>query len=263
MKDFFYEYYHDKNKNLSAQYAKNFYETPAHFHKVIEIVYLFDDNLKMIVDDETIFPGANDVVFVHNYKIHEFFLKGNEPNERFVLILPCDYTEETNKQTLPPLLNDKAFNERYIKPLFELLCFKKAELPPLVQKGYINVLMGYLVSHYLLVPVKRSDDIELMVSILRFIDENYAENLTLDSVSSHFGYNRYYFSRLFNLYIGENLSNYIHVVRLQHFLRRKKKDKTASIASLAMDCGFESVPTFYRCFKKIYKKSPKEYFAEV
>ena len=122
--------------------------------------------------------------------------------------------------------------------------------------------MGYLLSHYPLVPVKRSDSVDLMVRVLCFLDENYADKMTLDSVSAEFGYNKYYFSRLFNKYIGESLTNYIHIVRLQHFMRKRKKNKTASIADLAMDCGFDSVPTFYRCFKKIYHKSPKEYFSK-
>ena len=260
MQELFYEYHHDKDTRLWVNRASG-YETPRHFHKSVEVIYMLKGALRVSFEDEEYTATEDDILYVSNYRIHKFSFEPGYEYEKIILILPCNYEEEKENETLPALLNDKEFNKK-LKSLFELLYEERETLPSRVKRGYVTVLTGYLTSHYPTEPIKRDNSVELMVQILCYIDENYTEKLTLDSVSAHFGYNKYYFSRLFNKYIGEGLTNYIHIVRLQHFMRRRKKDKRASIADIAMDCGFESIPTFYRCFKKIYKKNPKEYFSE-
>ena len=105
-------------------------------------------------------------------------------------------------------------------------------------------------------------NLEIMVDILQYINMHYKEPLTLEGVASAFGYNKYYFSRIFNRYIGESLSNYINVVRVQNFMRAANEEKNPQISRLAEECGFESMPTFYRAFEKLYGESPKKYFGK-
>ena len=70
--------------------------------------------------------------------------------------------------------------------------------------------------HYQTLPASATPKISTIMEALNYIDEHYAEPLSLDSISSVFGYNKYYFSRLFNTYIGENLNNYINMVRIRN-----------------------------------------------
>ena len=135
-------------------------------------------------------------------------------------------------------------------------------MPQLVKKGYLNVVMGLLFDHYPSVPIRTSSNIESIVAVLEYIDKHFAEPLSLESIASEFGYNKYYFSRFFNRYIGENLTNYINIVRINNFMHLSKKYKSPQISKLAMECGFESMPTFYRSFKKLYGETPKSYFSK-
>ena len=101
---------------------------------------------------------------------------------------------------------------------------------------------------------------DFVIKVLRYVEEHSSEPITLDSISAHFGYNKYYFSRLFNRSVGTNLSSYLGFVRLRTFMRLKKEQKSEKIAKLASLAGFDSLPTFYRTFTSVYKTSPKEYF---
>ena len=56
-----------------------------------------------------------------------------------------------------------------------------------------------------------------------------------------------------------SLSNYINVVRLREFMARIRDEDAPAISKLAAECGFESMPTFYRAFAKLYGESPKSY----
>lgn len=57
-----YEYFHDRDTSLTASYGVN--SVPqAHFHRCIEILYIFDGEMRCEVEDETFVAGADDIVF--------------------------------------------------------------------------------------------------------------------------------------------------------------------------------------------------------
>jgi AraC-like DNA-binding protein len=263
MKNIYYEYYHDKDSAFKVHLGKNT-NTQPHFHKCIEILYLVSGSMESTVADMTRETKSDQIVFVHNYYIHAF--KPIEEYKKYFFIIPVNFSTDLDKKmknaTLAPILDDRNFNRENILPIFKKMYEERNTMPTLVKKGYLNVIMGLLFQHYESIPIQTPSNIEFMVDVLQYIDKNYMQNLTLDSVSQHFGYNKYYFSRLFNRYIGENLSNYINMVRLQNFTRLAKEQENPQVSKLAMDCGFDSLPTFYRAFSRLYKTSPKEIFSK-
>ena len=264
MENIFYEYIHDKSKVMRVFQGVNT-ETPKHFHRTVEILYVLEGEIYTTVGDEEFVAQRDEIIFVHNYYIHSFMPK--TPYKKYVLIITSNYENDIDKllkhSTPSSHLSDVEFNRRELLPIFEKLCNENETMPALVKKGYVDILVGLLFSNYPSFPVKTQDNIEFMVDILHFIDEHYSEPLTLDSVAATFGYNKYYFSRLFNRYIGESLSNYINLVRVRNFMQRCKNVGSPQIAKLAAECGFESMPTFYRTFSKIYGESPKSYFSKL
>lgn len=114
--------------------------------------------------------------------------------------------------------------------------------------------------HYQTLPASATPKISTIMEALNYIDEHYAEPLSLDSISSVFGYNKYYFSRLFNTYIGENLNNYINMLRIRNLVSSAKKKDNPNLSELVFENGFDSMTTFYRSFSKFYDRSPTEVF---
>ena len=263
MKNIFYEYLRDKSPVMKAFIGKSSV-AKAHFHRNIELIYVISGEVVSEVGEEAFTARDDEIIFVHNYYIHSY--RPGTEYRKYVLIIPSDYADDIDKivksSTLPPVLSDTEFNRENIKPIIKKLCDEVDTMPSLVKKGYVNVIIGLLFERYPNLPVKTAANIEMMVDILHYIDEHYKEPLTLESISGVFGYNKYYFSRIFNRYIGESLSNYINVVRVQHFMRQAKEMENPQISKLAEECGFESMPTFYRAFSKLYGESPKSYFAK-
>lgn len=263
MENIFYEYNRDKSTKMVILYGKSSV-AHRHFHRNLEILYVLDGEIETTVGDESFTAGANEIVFVHNYYIHSF--KPKTQYQKYVVIVPAEFCDDVDKvlkaSTVPSLLSDLEFNKDVLKPIFDKLYNETETMPPLVKKGYVNVIIGMLFSHYPRLSIKTPANIEIMVDILQYINLHYKEKLTLESVANEFGYNKYYFSRIFNRYIGENLSNYINVVRIQNFMRLARETENPQISKLAEECGFESMPTFYRSFEKLYGESPKKYFAK-
>ena len=263
MENVYYEYCRDTDLDMPV-WEGNSANAKRHFHRAIEILYVESGEVESTVGDGSFVAEADDISFVHNYYIHSF--KPKTEYKKLVFIVSPAFENDVNKilksRTLTAHLTDKDFNRREILPFFERLYTENKTMPRLVKKGYLNIKLGMLLDHYPTSPIISSDGIEVMVDILRYIDLHYKEPITLESIASAFSYNKCYFSRMFNRYIGESLSNYVNIVRLREFMARAKEKDSPSISKLAAECGFESMPTFYRAFTKLYGESPKTYLSK-
>ncbi len=261
MNNAYYEYFHDKRDELYITSGVNI-ECGLHFHRSIELLYLLSGEMKCKVGKEEFVAESDDIIFVHNYYHHSFAPVADY--EKIFLIVPhnfeSDFESFISQSTLPALMSDKEFNRKFLRPIIETLYNGRKKTSSLIKKGYLNVIIGTLLDHYPSEKLDQNSGISFLVNVLSYIDENYAKPLTLDMIAHEFGYNKYYFSRLFNAYIGENLNNYINLVRLRNFVSLSKSNEKRSITELAYECGFDSLTTFYRYFNKIYSKSPSEMF---
>ena len=258
MENLLYEYFRDKDEKITISRSSAMAVQP-HFHRNVEVLYILSGSVSTKVGDEQFTAEEGDIIFVHNYSVHSF----NNVHTKYFLILPPYYAQDIDKKlsksTLPPYLSDKEFNKTLL-PIFEKIYDEFDTMPSLVKKGYLNVLFGSLLAHYPSVPVEKPADIDFIVKVLHYVEEHYSDPITLDSISSVFGYNKYYFSRIFNRCVGENLSSYVNTVRLRYFMKQMKAEASPRISKVALASGFESIPTFYRCFTRAYGISPKEYF---
>ncbi len=263
MENIYYEYNRDTGLDMPVFEGRST-KSYRHFHRAIEILYVEQGEVECCVGDEVFVAEPDTIIFVHNYYIHSF--KPKTEYKKLVFIITPSFESDVNKilknHTLPSHLTDKEFNRREILPFFERLYNENKEMPRLVKKGYINIIFGQLLEHYPTRSVKTTDGIEMMVDILRYIDAHYKEPITLESIADAFGYNKCYFSRMFNRYIGESLSNYVNIVRLREFMEMAKEIGSPAISKLASECGFVSMPTFYRAFAKLYGESPKSYLSK-
>lgn len=253
-----YDAIHDRTSNIRFFFGENG-EAPLHFHRCIEILYITQGCAHCSVEDESFNAEKDDIIFVPRCAVHEIAPAPSYGN--FVLIVKTAYANDfaaaLEKKTFAPLLKDHSFN----RTLFSLfLRMQRIMQKPsfLVLKGCIDMLVGSLLDHYELYPFTPTPNLSVVIKALDFIDEHFSEPVTLDSLAAHFGYNKYYFSHLFNTYIGENLNNYINGVRIRNFLEKAKQSNSVNYANLAFDCGFESMTTFHRHFLRIHQKTPSE-----
>ena len=95
-------------------------------------------------------------------------------------------------------------------------------------------------------------------SVLRYISDHFTEELTLSSLSARFGYSPQYFSKLFHRYMKINLTEYISVARVNHAKKLLDTNRAKSVAEIAFESGFSSLPTFYRTYKKVFGTLPRD-----
>ena len=261
-KNFFYEPQHDRTDAIEFFHGSG--HTMPHFHRCIEILYITDGAIECEIGGEKFLAEKDDVVFTHKCAVHELIPAPDYAD--YVLIVGQSYSDDFSsifqKRTLPAHLADYNFN-RTLRGYFDALgeaCGKTGAGMELVKKGLVDVIVGSLLGHYERVPASSTPALGTVVGVLNYIDEHYSEPITLETVSDAFGYNKYYFSRLFNRYVGENLNNYVNMIRVRNLVARAQREEEPRLASLVFECGFDSMTTFYRSFSRCYDRPPTEVF---
>ena len=86
-------------------------------------------------------------------------------------------------------------------------------------------------------------------------------NLSLDTLASETGLNRYYISGAMNRCTGKHFNAFINEYRVKEAIRLASNPKTAhaTIEEIAFESGFNDRTSFYRSFKKITGISPAEF----
>ena len=92
----------------------------------------------------------------------------------------------------------------------------------------------------------------------QYIQEHYAESLSLEEVSSQAGFSSSYFSTLFRKETGKNFLEYLTDVRIEEAKRLLRRSGD-TIEQIGKAVGMNDYKRFSKTFKKITGISPKEY----
>lgn len=219
--------------------------------------------MDLTVNAESFCVKPDEMVFLDRYDYH--MIQKDQHYTKYTLIFPPDCIGETEPEggyALPLILRDTDYNRQQIKPLLDGFFETKDNSTPLISRSYAGLILGKLTAYYGADKEKVCPDRALVAEILQYIELHYTESVTLDSLSKQFGYSKYYLSRLFNERVTDSLCNYVHIVRLRHFVEQYRKKPDGKITDVAMDCGFRSISTFYRCFFEQYGVPPRRYFRQ-
>ncbi|MDQ0492821.1 helix-turn-helix transcriptional regulator [Paenibacillus brasilensis] len=100
--------------------------------------------------------------------------------------------------------------------------------------------------------------LERLTLITDYIQENYDQSLSLDSIAQIFGLSPEYLSRFFVKHVGMTLFQYINAIRLERSFR-VLMNTDHSIPQIALEHGFPNEKSFARVFKKVYQATPHQY----
>lgn len=98
--------------------------------------------------------------------------------------------------------------------------------------------------------------------IKNYLDANYSENITLDTLAELSHMNKYYMAHAFTKYIGLSPINYLLQKRIQEG-KSLLESTSYSIAQISSTLGFSSQSYFSQSFKKATGKTPVQYRTEV
>ena len=262
MREIFYEFDADKSDYFwSWQFTKNY--TPPHFHKSLEMIYCVKGSMTVFIDREYHTLHENQICFIPSYIVHSNKYQDDD-NVIHSFLFAHNYFHDFEKsfpqKNIPYLLLNTEKNLSIYKDILKIFNiyaqynYNGNNIPFLQKQALINEILLKLTETYPLVTSSESKENETIIEILKFINENYKEDLNLSKIAKKFHYSTKYFSDYFTRNVGCPFTKYLHNVRIKNILYQKENsDNKQSIAQLAFGNGFNSLPTFYRVLKQ-YKK---------
>lgn len=234
-----------------------------HYHRQLEMILCHSHSMTIFLDQKSVTIKRGDIVIVNSFCMHKYSQKRKRCR---VLCLPLKYTSHFQKLLTPNCqyaIIEKQKGHRSIqKAIIKLKNFNKVN--SILQDSMIYNLLGHLHTQDISINVeklKSNDDITL--KIIEYITNNYANEITLDSLASHCNLSRNYLSSIFNSLFECNLNEYLNQVRLRAFLEKQTSNATEDILATAYSVGYKSPRTFYNAFKKQFKVPPLDYLSQI
>ena len=241
-----------------------------HYHDEIELLAVTEGELFCVVSGKSYRCQKGDVLFFSARIPHSTYLENSFCNYTLIQFRPEHFLGDSNN-------TGKYFN-RFIRnadlpfailhndELFEIIAKalaeqqKHAEAFEIYIKGAIFAIIALLCREGALSASNSvySADIKKILPALSYIDENYAQNITLDDVAKAQNLNPSYFCRVFKRASGSSFVDYLNFVRIcksEKLIASGEK----SILEVAGDVGFTSLSYFNRMFKRYKNCTPTEY----
>ena len=103
-----------------------------------------------------------------------------------------------------------------------------------------------------------SDHINRINRALDYIQGNLEKQMTLEEISTIACFSPFHFHRIFSVYLGESLNNYIRRLRLER-TAEKLCYTNIPISDLAFSAGYETSSSFTKAFKQHFLESPSAF----
>lgn len=246
-----YESFSDDADYFRCSEMKNVF-TEMHFHSSWEFIFVAEGRLCALLDGVEYRAEAGDILFIPGFVLH--YVPRTEKNRCVSVVFSQNFRkifDEEYGKGFDFLLKNQGEKTAEVFRFVEA-CLKKFPTFNLCEKhGFANMFLGMLAEIYPLKAFEKNSSERFIVNVLRYIDENFTHNITVERVAERFGYSKNYLSFLFNKYTGMGFCDYLSRVRITRAMNRLSKEKDeCSVTAIAMECGFNSMNTFYRAKQK-------------
>jgi AraC-like DNA-binding protein len=180
----------------------------------------------------------------------------NPPEDKLALIVVFgnkymhSFKQLHQGKPFPSLLTNKEYNDEIYNLLLTWLGFDEKTF--LSDCAFANLLLDKIIKLYGFGNPDDQDTIHtLATKFINYINDHYAEPLTLEDTAQKFGYSKEYFSKLFKRTVGVNFLSFVNAIRAQKAVEMMNDPlKKHSIQEICAACGFNNAVSLYRNLKK-------------
>lgn len=251
--------------HINDQTKKDF---SYHYHDFHKIIVFISGKVTYHIEGKAYHLKPRDILLVSQGAIHKPEIDPSVPYERYIFWIRDDLScQELN--TCFQKANDRSFNlVRADSALQERLKDLLPEIEQTLQNKYFGdtVLRDALFTQFMIYinriflrtsssPDKKTYSSDTQVEqLLKYINRNLSENLSIDQLANRFFFSKYHMMRKFKNETGYTIHNYITSKRL--LMARSLISQGMPVMKAAQASGFHDYTTFVRAYKKQFGKAP-------
>lgn len=274
-------YYEKIDFSANHLISTNLHMPNFHFHDLYEVYFSLTSDIKCFINNRFYPVEKGDIFLFSSADFHRFVVPENTYYERYFLLFSGEYIKPlcTNDTNLLQCFENRGTDFSHRIHLNEVECLKFVELletskhyseskaygSDISKKISLAQILIFISSFYkrdsTLILSKCEGKNERVWPIIKYIDDNIANNLSLDLLSSYFYISKYYMEVMFKNTVGLSINEYIvhkRILKAKIFLKNN-----LSVGQVAEIVGFNSDSHFIRTFKKLVGISPKQYAKRV
>ncbi|MGN0370923.1 MAG: AraC family transcriptional regulator [Butyrivibrio sp.] len=281
-----YEHYHENKVHSASLFPYNTYicsipldfkEVQKHWHNEMEIIYIKKGCGIITLDFDTYNVTAGDIVIVVPGQLHGIYQHDSDTMEYENIIFSLNmllskHSDSVDSEFFTPLLSGGIKFEHFITvelPYYSDLaaCLNRADMICSdFSKGYKLAIKGCLFDFFYILyqnsdesgPVKDNRNLERIKEVIKYIDHNYASDITIEEISAVCGFSSSHFMKFFKNTMGTSFIDYLNDYRLA-VASRLLLSSESNIIDIAEGCGYNNLSYFNRIFKKKYGMTPSSY----
>ncbi|MDD6212197.1 MAG: helix-turn-helix domain-containing protein [Clostridiales bacterium] len=178
--------------------------------------------LKEILEEDSVENGESRCILIRDMLIEKLLFYRMDKEENQTLLSTLDFP-------MPPIRHQEEWKNGIVRIIDQIACCSGKK-----QYQYIEQAKKYITEHFM------------------------ESTMTVNDVSDYIGIHVSYFSSLFNEIMNESFSSYLNRIRVEHARDMLTMTKI-SVKDVGFKCGFNTVQTFGRVFKKYTSMSPGQY----
>ena len=251
--------------HINDQTKKDF---SYHYHDFHKIIVFISGKVTYHIEGKAYHLKPRDILLVSQGAIHKPEIDPSVPYERYIFWIHDDLScqelntcfQKANDRSFNLVRADSALQERLkdLLPEIEQTLQNEHFGDPVLRNALFTQFMIYINRIFLRTsssPDKKTYSSDTQVEqLLKYINRNLSENLSIDQLANRFFFSKYHMMRKFKNETGYTIHNYITSKRL--LMARSLISQGMPVMKAAQASGFHDYTTFVRAYKKQFGKAP-------
>ena len=251
--------------HINDQTKKDF---SYHYHDFHKIIVFISGKVTYHIEGKAYHLKPRDILLVSQGAIHKPEIDPSVPYERYIFWIRDDLScqelntcfQKANDRSFNLVRADSALQERLkdLLPEIEQTLQNTHFGDPILKDALFTQFMIYINRIFLRTsssPDKKTYSSDTHVEqLLKYINRNLSENLSIDQLANRFFFSKYHMMRKFKNETGYTIHNYITSKRL--LMARSLISQGMPVMKAAQASGFHDYTTFVRAYKKQFGKAP-------
>lgn len=248
-----------------------------HLHDCYELYFALSDGNRFFIDDQWYTISAGDLFAINNYETHHVFEDTGLPHERYVIsihpecleqlstpstdLARCFQREPDRKQKHIHKVTLNKEEQHLFLHLLRKISSAEGYGAEIVENAAFSELMVFVNRFF----ARRTEEIPLSEcsyhpltdEIIRYLNQNVLEPITIAQLAEHFFLSESYICRIFKKCTGTTINKYLTARRIS--IAKVLLSNGANVTEACEGSGFNDYSNFIKAFSKATGVSPKRY----
>ena len=243
-----------------------------HSHPYYELIYILDGRRQIFFPNGECILSKENLALIPPNSLHRTKSHSLSSQERIVIYFKKEFIERHISQEINDIIQSinspivlSKDEMKKIAPFFNnfITIFLEPE-NDLKEESLKMCFLSFFVEFIRIVKEKItyinvfSVKDSVYYEVIKYINKNFHEKLSLDDLSNIFRISKYQLSKKLNIILGVSWVTYINTLRVAK-AQSMLVESQSNILNIALSCGFGSITHFERVFKSMTNYSPTQY----